>query len=82
MTCDSPDLHCYILDNNGYIVVSEEVRDTGKFFGELHGGIMEKMVEDKVYKRILIYDYQAVCFRIKKCGEGNMSSRLLTVSVI
>ncbi|XP_075216891.1 voltage-dependent calcium channel subunit straightjacket isoform X2 [Lycorma delicatula] len=78
LTCASPDVHCYVLDNNAYIIISEDIKDTGKFFGEVHGEIMERMVEENIFKRIHIYDYQAVCFRIKSCGEGSASSRLLT----
>ncbi|XP_021942458.1 voltage-dependent calcium channel subunit alpha-2/delta-3 isoform X4 [Zootermopsis nevadensis] len=63
LTCDSDELECYVLDNNGYIIVSESLRDTGKFFGEVQGNIMEMMVEEGLYKRIHMFDYQAVCFR-------------------
>lgn len=62
-TCASEVLECYVLDNNGYIVVSESPKDTGKFFGEVQGSIMEIMVQEELYKRIHMLDYQAVCFR-------------------
>jgi voltage-dependent calcium channel alpha-2/delta-3 len=52
-----------VLDNNGYIVVSESLKDTGKFFGEVQGNVMEIMVQEDLYKRIRVFDYQAVCFR-------------------
>jgi voltage-dependent calcium channel alpha-2/delta-3 len=67
-----------VLDNNGYIVVSESLKDTGKFFGEVQGNIMEIMVQEDLYKRIRVFDYQAVCFR--EDGIKNKAPFLLTVS--
>ncbi|CAH1392782.1 unnamed protein product [Nezara viridula] len=65
-TCDSDAYICYVLDNNGFIIVSESRADTGKFFGEVKGYIMDKLVKEEVYKKIAIYDYQAVCFSSDK----------------
>ncbi|KAJ4450539.1 hypothetical protein ANN_01966 [Periplaneta americana] len=76
MSCDSDELECYLLDNNGYIVVSESLRDTGKFFGEVQGSIMEMMVAEEIFKRIRMFDYQAVCFR--EDGSRNRAAFLLT----
>lgn len=67
-----------MLDNSGYIVVSESLEDTGRFFGEVQGNIMEMMVEEELYKRIHMFDYQAVCFR--EDGLKNKAPVLLTVS--
>lgn len=67
-----------MLDNNGYIIVSESLKDTGKFFGEVQGDIMEIMVQEDLYKRIRLFDYQAVCFR--EDGIKNKAPFLLTVS--
>lgn len=67
-----------MLDNNGYIIVSESLKDTGKFFGEVQGNIMEMMVQEDLYKRIRVFDYQAVCFR--EDGIKNKAPFLLTVS--
>ena len=67
-----------MLDNNGYIVVSELLKDTGKFFGEVQGNVMEMMVQEDLYKRIRMFDYQAVCFR--EDSLKNKASFLVTVS--
>jgi hypothetical protein len=58
--------------------VSESLKDTGKFFGEIQGNIMEIMVQEYLYKRIRVFDYQAVCFRDD--GIKNKAPFLLTVS--
>ena len=67
-----------MLDNNGYIVVSELLKDTGKFFGEVQGSVMEMMVQEYLYKRIRMFDYQAVCFR--QDGLKNKAPFFVTVS--
>ncbi|XP_024083001.1 voltage-dependent calcium channel subunit alpha-2/delta-3 isoform X2 [Cimex lectularius] len=76
-TCANSDLDCYVLDNNGYVIVSEDRKDTGKFFGELKENVMTDLVKDEVYRRIEMYDYQAVCFRNNRQEPSN-SNRLYT----
>ncbi|CAD7085402.1 unnamed protein product [Hermetia illucens] len=60
-TCASDELDCYLLDNNGFIILSENSEHTGKFFGQIDGTIMDSLVQDRIYKRITIMDYQGVC---------------------
>lgn len=48
--CASEALDCYILDNNGFIVISERHEHTGKFFGEIDGTIMDSLVQDRIYR--------------------------------
>ncbi|CAG5106549.1 Similar to Cacna2d3: Voltage-dependent calcium channel subunit alpha-2/delta-3 (Rattus norvegicus) [Cotesia congregata] len=47
--CASQDLDCYILDNSGFIIISENNEHTGKFFGEIDGTIMDSLVQDRIY---------------------------------
>ncbi|KAJ8684182.1 hypothetical protein QAD02_019974, partial [Eretmocerus hayati] len=47
--CASDDLDCYILDNNGFIIISENHKHTGKFFGDIDGTIMDSLVQDKIF---------------------------------
>ncbi|XP_047117429.1 voltage-dependent calcium channel subunit alpha-2/delta-3 isoform X2 [Schistocerca piceifrons] len=69
-TCASDILECYLLDNNGYVVVSENHRDTGKFFGEVRHSVMNQLIEQNVFQSIHIFDYQAVCFRPKSTDNA------------
>ncbi len=78
-TCASDDLECYVVDNNGFVVISKDPVHTGKFFGEVDGTILESLVESQIFREIKIYDYQAVCLSPE--GEENAASSIfLTVS--
>ncbi|XP_048113421.1 voltage-dependent calcium channel subunit alpha-2/delta-4 isoform X1 [Alosa alosa] len=61
LTCESIDLNCYIIDHNGFIVISKERNDVGKFFGEVDGSVMAQLLKTGLYKRVVLYDYQAMC---------------------
>ncbi|KAI8121434.1 Voltage-dependent calcium channel subunit alpha-2/delta-3 [Lucilia cuprina] len=74
--CAVDDKDCYVLDNNGFIIISPSRHETGRFFGEINGAIMHRLVEENVYKRVTVYDYQAVCF--VPDGDNNSSSNVLT----
>lgn len=78
MNCGSDDFECFVLDDNGYVIVSPEMSDTGKFFGEVRGFLMHHLVAERVYKQIVIYDYQAICFVGK--DAFNIANKLLSVS--
>lgn len=60
-TCASDDLDCYLLDNNGFVLLSEKTEHTGKFFGQIDGTIMDSLVQDRIYRRIPLMDYQGIC---------------------
>ena len=51
-TCASEDLECYVLDNNGFVMISETKADTGKFFGEVDGTILESLVQVRKVCRV------------------------------
>lgn len=79
LNCASDDFECFVLDDNGYIIISPELADTGKFFGEVRGFLMHHLVNEEIYKRIIIYDYQAICFVGK--DSNSLANKLLTVSM-
>ncbi|KAF5300024.1 hypothetical protein FQR65_LT09281 [Abscondita terminalis] len=60
-TCDSDELSCFVLDNNAYVVVSDEGY-TGKFFGKVRPDIMKHLVEKGLYRRTRFIDYQDICY--------------------
>ncbi|XP_051545218.1 voltage-dependent calcium channel subunit alpha-2/delta-4-like isoform X2 [Myxocyprinus asiaticus] len=61
LSCESIDVNCYIVDNNGFILFSKERGDVGKFFGEVDGSVMAQLLKSGLYKRVTLYDYQAMC---------------------
>ncbi|CAL8381798.1 unnamed protein product [Boreogadus saida] len=61
ISCESGDINCYLIDNNGFILVTEEISQTGLFFGEVEGAVMNKLLQMGSFKRITLYDYQAHC---------------------
>jgi hypothetical protein len=73
-----------VVDYNGYILISEDNKnDTGRFFGEVEGAIMEMLVNEKVFDKITIYDYQGLCKNETRGNETNSegsASGLISVS--
>lgn len=60
-TCASEELDCYLLDNNGFIILSENSEHTGKFFGHIDGTIMDSLVQDRIYRKVSMMNYQGLC---------------------
>jgi len=61
INCTHDWIDCYLLDQNGYIVISDEHNDTGQFMGTQEGAVMLSMVKQGLYNPIDIFDYQAWC---------------------
>uniref|UniRef100_A0A673FNH5 Voltage-dependent calcium channel subunit alpha-2/delta-4-like n=1 Tax=Sinocyclocheilus rhinocerous TaxID=307959 RepID=A0A673FNH5_9TELE len=59
--CFSQDVNCYLVDNNGFTLVSKEKGDVGKFFGEIDGSVMAQLLKSGLFKRVTLYDYQVMC---------------------
>lgn len=65
--CGSANITCFILDNNGYVVLSDEEEYagnlyTGNFIGDIRPDIMKYLVEDGVYTPTRMFDYQGICY--------------------
>ncbi|XP_041651919.1 voltage-dependent calcium channel subunit alpha-2/delta-4-like [Cheilinus undulatus] len=61
LSCESFDLNCFLVDNNGFIVLSKERSEVGRFFGEVDGSVMASLVKMGMYKKVSLFDYQAMC---------------------
>ena len=77
-TCASGDLACYVVDNNGFVLIADDPKHTGKFFGEVDGTILESLIQHNIFREIKIYDYQAICLLPE--NEESDASIILTVS--
>lgn len=62
------------------------MNDTGKFFGEVEGAVMEVMVKEQIFDRITVYDYQGLCKNVTRGNETksdeNSARGLITVCII
>ncbi|KAM3848239.1 voltage-dependent calcium channel subunit alpha-2/delta-3 [Vipera latastei] len=70
ISCDDENINCYLIDNNGFILVSEDYTQTGNFFGEIEGAVMNKLLIMDSFKRITLYDYQAMCRTTKESSDS------------
>ncbi|KAM7003256.1 voltage-dependent calcium channel subunit alpha-2/delta-4-like [Tautogolabrus adspersus] len=61
LSCQSFDLNCYLVDNNGFILLSKERSDVGRFFGEVDGSVMASLIKMGMYLKVSLFDYQAMC---------------------
>ena len=58
------------------MVISEDPNNIGKFFGEIDGTILNSLEQNHVFKKIKIYDYQAIC--LENADDGSPANILLT----
>ncbi|XP_027870653.1 voltage-dependent calcium channel subunit alpha-2/delta-4-like isoform X1 [Xiphophorus couchianus] len=61
LSCESDDLSCYLVDNNGFILLSKERNEVGRFFGEVDGSVMASLIKMGMFKKVSLFDYQAMC---------------------
>ncbi|XP_040201247.1 voltage-dependent calcium channel subunit alpha-2/delta-4 isoform X3 [Rana temporaria] len=61
MSCEDEALNCFLVDNNGFIVVAKEPEQTGVFLGEVDGSLMTQLLSMGVFRQVTLYDYQAMC---------------------
>jgi len=76
LSCKNESIECYVLDNNGFVMISEDPLNTGKFFGEIDGTILKSLEQNHVFKKIKIYDYQAIC--LESADDGSPAGIILT----
>ncbi|GAB0177057.1 voltage-dependent calcium channel subunit alpha-2/delta-4 [Grus japonensis] len=47
-------LNCFLIDNNGFILVSKRPAETGKFFGAVDGSVMTQLLNMGMFRRFLL----------------------------
>ncbi|KAB0348675.1 hypothetical protein FD754_013532 [Muntiacus muntjak] len=60
-SCQDSDLDCFIVDNNGFILISERPQEVGRFLGEVDGALVTQLLSMGVFSQVTMYDYQAMC---------------------
>ncbi|XP_069758393.1 voltage-dependent calcium channel subunit alpha-2/delta-4-like [Narcine bancroftii] len=61
ISCEDDALNCFLVDNNGFILISKKQEDTGRFLGEVDGSVMMQLVNMGMFNEVKLYDYQAMC---------------------
>ncbi|XP_007935221.2 voltage-dependent calcium channel subunit alpha-2/delta-4 [Orycteropus afer afer] len=61
VSCQDSDLNCFIIDNNGFILISEQSQETGRFLGEVDGAVMTQLLSMGMFSQVTMLDYQAMC---------------------
>ncbi|OQV19613.1 Voltage-dependent calcium channel subunit alpha-2/delta-3 [Hypsibius exemplaris] len=62
ISCHSPVVTCYLLDENGYVVVDTQfAENAGKFFGVIQSEVMETLLDWRIYKKYELIDMQGMC---------------------
>ncbi|XP_015419820.1 PREDICTED: voltage-dependent calcium channel subunit alpha-2/delta-4 isoform X2 [Myotis davidii] len=60
-SCQDSDLDCFIVDNNGFILLSERPQEMGRFLGEVDSALLTQLLSMGVFSQVTMYDYQAMC---------------------
>ncbi|KAM8861517.1 voltage-dependent calcium channel subunit alpha-2/delta-4-like [Synchiropus picturatus] len=61
LTCENADLNCFLVDNNGFVLLSKERNEVGRFFGEVDGAVMASLLKMGMFNKVSLFDYQAMC---------------------
>ncbi|KAH3880377.1 hypothetical protein DPMN_004291, partial [Dreissena polymorpha] len=78
VNCATNGFKCYLVDNQGYIVVSKTPKDqVGKFFGDVENSVMLQLLINGVFYGHEFTDYQALCDIKESQTESNAASMLL-----
>ncbi|ETE74036.1 Voltage-dependent calcium channel subunit alpha-2/delta-3, partial [Ophiophagus hannah] len=54
MNCRDDKLNCYLIDNNGFILVSKISKQIGKFLGEVDGSVTTQLANMGMLKKFLL----------------------------
>lgn len=60
-------------------MLAQDSKHTGRFFGEVRGPMMQRLIVEKIFQKVRINDYQAVCFERK--SDGSPGNILKTVNL-
>lgn len=67
-------IDCLLVDNNGFIVVGEELPYVGRSIAEYDNKLMESLVAHRVYHQVQVIDYQAICPRNDQANDQKSAS--------
>nr|XP_032825706.1 voltage-dependent calcium channel subunit alpha-2/delta-2-like isoform X2 [Petromyzon marinus] len=87
MDCEgsSEELLCVILDDGGFLVLSNNKEHTnllGSFFGTIDGALMSALYNASLYAKVESFDYQSVCGPRRANTSASTATHLHTPSLV
>ncbi|XP_017563898.1 voltage-dependent calcium channel subunit alpha-2/delta-2a isoform X1 [Pygocentrus nattereri] len=74
MDCEAhEDLLCYLIDDGGFLIMSNQINDVNKigmFFSEVDPALMYLLYNNSFYFRKQSFDYQSVCEPVPSSNTG------------
>ncbi|XP_072540979.1 voltage-dependent calcium channel subunit alpha-2/delta-2a isoform X2 [Salminus brasiliensis] len=74
MDCEAhEDLLCYLIDDGGFLIMSNQINDVNKigmFFSEVDPALMYALYNNSFYKRKQSFDFQSVCEPVPSSNTG------------
>uniref|UniRef100_A0A3Q3WY78 VWFA domain-containing protein n=1 Tax=Mola mola TaxID=94237 RepID=A0A3Q3WY78_MOLML len=86
MDCEanSDDLLCYLIDDGGFLIMSNQKEDwnkVGMFFSEVDPDLMYALYNNSFYNRKQSFDYQSVCERLPNSEAGAAPRRVFVPTI-
>nr|CAB3227405.1 voltage-dependent calcium channel subunit alpha-2/delta-3-like [Phallusia mammillata] len=69
---------CFLIDENGIVMLSRQQEHLGKFFGALNGHVMRDLIDAGVFRKLDLFEHGAMCFRPEsnaKSGTSNIGAK-------
>lgn len=73
-------IDCLLVDNNGFIVVGEELPYIGRSLQTYDEKLMQSLVDKRVFYQINLTDYQAICARSAEQVAADQKAALAAAS--
>jgi hypothetical protein len=68
-------IDCLLVDNNGFIVVGEELPHIGRPLADYDNRLMQSLVDKRVFHPVQIVDYQAICARNEQQANAELQQQ-------
>lgn len=66
-------IDCLLVDNNGFIVVAEDLPNVGRSLADYDDHLLASLVDRRIFQAIQIVDYQAICARNENQAQPDTS---------
>ncbi|XP_067928732.1 voltage-dependent calcium channel subunit alpha-2/delta-3-like [Watersipora subatra] len=77
INCSLADVDCFLLDENAYVIVSEDSSHLNRPFSDIDYEVLHDMTDKGMFKEVAVTDYQALCTICKPPEESSSATSLL-----